>query len=105
MYENDRSDSLPKESRPDTDPMPTLREFWEELQRARAAQEAFGLPGAGSGTAGSGFGSSGSGSGSSGSAGSSGGGYGLGLIAADEESQRRIRAIMQELCEKDAAKK
>lgn len=102
MYENDRPDSLPKESRPDTDPMPTLREFWEELQRARAAQEAFGLPGAGSGTAGSGFASSGSGSGS---AGSGGGGYGLGLIAADEDSQRRIRAIMQELCEKDAAKK
>ena len=102
MYENDRSDSLPKESRPDTDSMPTLREFWEELQRARAAQETFGLPGAGSGTVVSGFGSSGSGSGS---AGSGGGGYGLGLIAADEDSQRRIRAIMQELCEKDAAKK
>ncbi len=103
MHDNDRPISPPEKSRSDEASMPTLREFWEELQRAKAAQEALDLPRAGSGGSmiGSGFASaSGSGSGGSG-----GGGYGLGLIAADEESQRRIRAIMQELCEKDAGKR
>ena len=104
MHDNDRPTFPTKEKRPDTDSMPTLREFWEELQRAKAAQDAFGLPCGGSGAVGSGFGSGFNSGFGSGSGGSGGGGYGLGLIAADEESQRRIRAIMQELCEKDAAK-
>ena len=99
MHENDRPSSPPKELRSDTSSMPTLREFWEELQRAKAAQDAPCLPGAGSGSRfGSGFGSgSGYGSGSG-----SGCGYGIGLIAADDASQQRIRAIMRELCERDA---
>ena len=88
---------------------PTLREFWAELQRAKAAGEP--LPAASSArwAAGGGatrnaptawssgsFRSSGSGSGSGGA------GYGLSLIAPDPESQERIRRIMQSLCEKDA---
>ena len=84
MHENDRPSTPPKALRSDTSSMPTLREFWEELQRAMAAQDAPCLPGAGSGS------------------GSGCGGYGIGLIAADDASQQRIRAIMRELCERDA---
>ena len=103
MHENDRPSSPPKELRSDTSSMPTLREFWEELQRAKAAQDAPCLPGAGSGSrSGSRFGSGfGSGSGYGSGSGSGCGGYGIGLIAADDASQQRIRAIMRELCERD----
>ena len=83
MHENDRPSTPPKALRSDTSSMPTLREFWEELQRAKAAQDAPCLPGAGSGS------------------GSGCGGYGIGLIAADDASQQWIRAIMRELCERD----
>lgn len=93
---------------------PSLREFWAELQRAKAAGEPLpAMPSAspasraanGSATpnlpsawsSGS-FRSSGSGSGS----GSGGAGYGLALISSDPESQARIRRIMQSLCEQDA---
>ncbi len=101
MHENDRPNTPPKELRSGTSSMPTLREFWEELQRAKAAQDAPCLPGAGSGSRfGSGFGS-GSGYGSGSGSGSGYGGYGIGLIAADDASQQRIRAIMRELCERD----
>ena len=50
MHENDRPSTPPKELRSDTSSMPTLREFWEELQRAMAAQDTPCLPGAGSGS-------------------------------------------------------
>ena len=89
---------------------PELREFWAELQRAKAAggplpvaPHALGgnvrqnTPSYSSGS----FRSSGSGGSGSGS-GSGGAGYGLALIAPDPESQERIRRIMRSLCEKDA---
>lgn len=89
---------------PIAEPGLTLREFWAELQRAKAAGEP--LPAVGSRppqdalsrwSSGS-FRSSGSGSGS----GSGSAGYGLALISSDPESQERIRRIMRSLCEKDA---
>lgn len=92
---------------------PTLREFWAELQRAKAAGEP--LPAAPSASRAADGGatphvsasrSSGSfrssGSYRSSSSGSGGAGYGLALIASDPVSQERIRRIMRSLCEKDA---
>lgn len=86
---------------------PGLREFWAELQRARAAGEPLpAVPRASDGGTVQNVSAvcSAGGSRSSGS-GSGGAGYGLALIAPDPESQERIRRIMQSLCEKDAKRK
>lgn len=97
-------------------PMPTLREFWAELQRAKelpAASVPLSLGSGGAISSGSVVGSgaalssgfvAGSGGGSGSGSGSGGGGYGIGLIASDEESQRRIQAIMRDLLAKEAGK-
>lgn len=104
--------------RPESAPL-TLREYWAELNRAKAApaaavlsSSALSSPGrpaspdcpapAGSFTPAPHPASSGSG----GTSGSSGGsGYGIGLIAAEPDSQERIMRIMRMLCEKDAQRK
>lgn len=108
---------------------PTLREYWAELQRAKAAGEP--LPAAPAAPASpaapmpaatekaasppapnarqantpafvpGGAEAPAVCSSGNGSAGSGGGGYGLSLIVPDEDSLERIRKIMRSLCEKD----
>lgn len=95
---------------------PELREFWAELQRAKAAGGPLPLapsvfraadgratPNVSAPCSAGSFRSLGSGSGSG--SGSGGAGYGLALIAPDPESLERIRKIMQSLCEKDTKRK
>lgn len=102
-----RKQRSPRPDIPAAEPAPTLRAFWAELQRAKAAGEP--LPAAphaaGSGAARRASASCSSGSFRSSGSGSGGAGYGLALIAPDPESQERIRRIMQSLCEKDAKQK
>ncbi len=107
-----------KNASSDGNALPTTLQFWLSLKRSqeqpgrqesRAAQNSSGkqeasgqfhAPAAPGSPAAMPTGS-GSGSGS----GSGGGGYGLRLVAPDPASQERIRRIMRELCEKDAARK
>ena len=108
---------------------PTLREFWDELQRAKRAGEPLpaapcaeekplpaaphaadgSLPpaprAAGGGAARNAPAACAGGSFRSSGSGSGGGGYGLALIAPDPASQERIRRIMRSLCEKDAERR
>ena len=96
-------------------PMPSLKEFWEELQRAKHGHETPTSARGGSGYAsssgrlhgsGSGlrFGSahgSGSGVGSGGDSGCAC--YGVDLVApADHFSRERILTIMRDICEKES---
>ena len=113
----------PRQPKPVWRYMPSLKEFWEELQRSQTGADAPSSARAGSGGVtssgrGSGrlFGSGGSfarGSGSSrrfglGSGSASDedcGGYGIGLVLPAGDAQERIMKIMRELCTKDAARK
>ena len=110
--------------------MPSLRTFWEELQRSCGTvcftgsfgSARIGSRGSGRGSGGSrgsgsrGSGSRGSGSRGSGSRGSRGSrhgsfrggdddalGYGLSLIVPDFSDEERVQMILRRLCEKDAA--
>ena len=98
--------------------MPSLRAFWEELQRSSGVVSLVGSFGsARAGSRGSGRGSGGSrGSGNRGSRGSRGSrwgsfrggdddalGYGLALIVPNPSDEERVQMILRRLCEKDAA--
>ena len=98
--------------------MPSLRAFWEELQRSSGGVSFSGFSGsARAGSRGSGRGSGGSrGSGSRGSRSSRGSrwgsfrggdddalGYGLALIVPNPSDEERVQMILRQLCEKDAA--
>ena len=80
--------------------MPTLREFWEELQRSRGEDSLS----SGSSSGSTRLRGSGShrGSGHGSGKGDDSLGYGLSLVVPDMSAEERIQKIMRMLCAKDA---